>query len=588
MQFIKFASYLSRLEQTTKRLELIDVISEMYLSVKTAEDAQRITYLVQGRVAPFYAPIEFGMGDKLILRAIATSSHRDLTEVDELYSQLGDIGLVAVTIVPVSHSTQESVEYVFDTLYSITQISGEGSVDGKVGILSALLSHIGPEGAKYIVRIVAGNLRLGIGDPTVMESLALARLGNRTYRKNLEKAYNETSDLGIIAKTLWGFEGDAAIEAIEKLRLSVGRPLRSELCERLPNAEKTIEKMGSVVSQFKYDGFRTQMHLDRKKGIVKLYSRNLEETTHAFPELLQGILDQVDAESVILDSEALAYHPDSEEFFVFQETTKRRRKHGIAEMAQALPLRAFVFDILYKNGEPLIDLPVKERLQILEKTVKQNVYPDKSDTLIVSESRFISEAKPLGLMLEESLTKGLEGLVIKKVDSPYEAGARNFNWVKLKHTASDQLKDTVDCVVLGYIFGKGKRTAFGVGALLVGVYDPEQDIFVSISKIGTGLTDEEWVQVRERCDTFVSKEKPARIESEIVPSVWVLPEVVIEVLADEITRSPSHTAGKVGSEPGYALRFPRLVSFRDADKRPEDATNVEEIKELYSMQGKKD
>jgi DNA ligase-1 len=314
----------------------------------------------------------------------------------------------------------------------------------------------------------------------------------------------------------------------------------------------------------------------------------LEETTHSFPELVQGLLDQIDADSVILDSEALAYHVDSQEFFPFQETTKRRRKYGIEEMAAQLPLRAFVFDILYKNGESLLDLPVRERLEILENTVKKNVSSERADTLIVSESRFIDTAEPLGLMLEEALTSGLEGLVIKKVDSPYEAGARNFNWVKLKHTASEQLKDTVDCVVLGYIYGRGKRVAFGVGALLVGLYDKERDVFVSVSKIGTGLTDAEWVEVRERCDKLVSQDKPARIESDITPSVWVEPEVVIEVLADEITRSPLHTAGRTETEPGYALRFPRLVSFRDADKRPEDATNVMEIKELYSMQGKKE
>ncbi len=590
MTFKDLAQFFLKLESTTKRLELIDILSSLFISIETSEEAKKITYLIQGRVAAFYEPIEFGMGDRLIERAITQAYDGEIESVHSHYGKLGDLGLVAedMAIKIGKRPKSLSVDELFEQLQKIAQTSGEGSVEGKVAVLAEILQHSDPNAAKFAVRIVSGRLRLGIGDPTVLEALSNARLGDRKYRKDLEKAYNEASDLGLIAEALWRHEGEKALAAVQKMTVSVGRPLRSELCERLPNAEKTIEKMGTVVSQFKYDGFRTQMHLDRKSGIVKLYSRNLEETTHAFPELIKGLLDQIDADSVILDSEALAYHPESEEFFPFQETTKRRRKYGIEEMAQALPLRAFVFDILYKNGKSLVDLPVRERLEILDATVKKNVDPNRVDTLIVSESRFISEAKPLALMLEEALTKGLEGLVIKKIASPYEAGARNFNWIKLKHTASEQLKDTVDCVVLGYIYGRGKRVAFGVGALLVGVYDKDKDVFVSISKIGTGLSDAEWVAVRERCDQFMSKDKPARVESDIIPSVWVEPEVVIEVLADEITRSPLHTAGKSETEPGYALRFPRLVSFRDADKRPEDATNVVEVQELYSMQGKKE
>jgi DNA ligase-1 len=602
MKFSELANYFSQLEATTKRLELIDILSSLFKKVKTAEDAHQVTYLLQGRVAAFYEPIEFGMGERLLERAIANVYDLEIDKVKVLNGKKGDVALVAESEAERKNCLGSGLKIkdVFLSLVEITQKSGDGSVEGKVEILAELLSKADPLEAKYIMRIVSGRLRLGVGDPTVLEALSLARLGDRKYRKELERAYNEVSDLGVIAETLWGETKDerekikdssenvdSLLKMIGKLRITVGRPVRSELCERLSSPEKTIEKMGTVVSQFKFDGFRTQMHFDRKKKICRLFSRNLEETTPAFPELIQGLMDQIDADSVILDSEALAYHPDSEEFFPFQETTKRRRKHGIEEMAEALPLRAFVFDILYKNGEALVDLSLNERLKILKETIKKNVNPEKADTLMVAECRTISTGEELGLMLNEALTTGLEGLVVKKEDSPYEAGARNFNWVKLKHDASEHLKDTVDCVVLGYIFGRGKRTAFGVGALLVGVYDKERDVFVSISKIGTGLSDAEWVEVRKRCDDLVSKEKPARIESAIVPSVWVEPEVVIEVLADEITRSPLHTAGKTESEPGYALRFPRLITFRDHDKRPEDATSVEEIKELFKLQGKK-
>ncbi|MDQ3238927.1 MAG: ATP-dependent DNA ligase [bacterium] len=589
MNFSELAIYFSRLDKTTKRLELIDILTELFGRISNGEDLKQIVYLIQGRVAAFYEPVEFGMGDRLIERAVALAFDMPIDEVFKQSSQLGDLGLVIEKLNVEGHKNDLTIAEVFEKLSQITRINGDGSVEVKVKALCDILKNVDTLSGKFVVRIISGKLRLGVGDPTILEALSFACLGDRKYRKELERAYNEISDLGVIAQTLrLGNDNEDSLDRIKRLRVSIGRPLRSELCERLPNAQKTIEKMGEVVVQFKYDGFRTQMHLDKSNNICKLYSRNLEETTHAFPEIIKALWDQIDADSVILDSEALAYHPDSEEFFPFQETTKRRRKHDIESMSKTIPLRAFVFDILYKNGECLVGLPASKRLEILDKTIKKNISIDVVDTLIVAESRYIAEPSVLHLMLEESLSKGLEGLVIKKVDSLYEAGGRNFNWVKLKHTASDQLKDTVDCVVLGYIFGRGKRVAFGVGALLVGLYDKEKDMFVSISKIGTGLTDVEWVLVREKCDKFVSDDKPARIDSEIIPSVWVEPEVVIEVLADEITRSPSHTAGKSASEAGYALRFPRLVSFRDSDKRPEDATSVEEIKELYSMQGIKE
>jgi DNA ligase-1 len=407
-----------------------------------------------------------------------------------------------------------------------------------------------------------------------LDALATAKLGDKSQRKLLEGAYNRTSDLGLIAKTLW----DKGLPAVQNLKLMVGYPVRSELCERLPNPQKVIEKMEMVDAQYKYDGFRVQIHKNGDE--VRMFSRNLEEMTHMFPELIEAVRKQIKAKTIILDSEALAYNPESEEFLPFQETTKRRRKHGIEEMAKSLPLKAFVFDILYKDGESLIDEPLTKRMEILKQVLPED------DVLIRTKNQTIKDAKTLSILLEDAISKGLEGLVIKKLESPYEAGARNFNWVKLKRHSSGELNDTIDCVILGYISGKGKRTAFGAGALLVGVYDSEKDEFVSVSKIGTGLTDEEWREVHKRADAISLEKKPARVSSNIIPSVWIRPEIVIEILADEITRSPIHTAGKTETEPGYALRFPRLVSFRNADKKAEDATSVTELVEMYHQQGK--
>ncbi len=580
MTFSQLSEYFEKLEATSSRLALIDILSDLFRA-SSEQDIEMVVYLTQGRIAPFFSAFEIGMADKSVAQALAVFHGSTKEHILNLYQKKGDMGKVA-ELLNSKLKTQNSkltVRDVFGTFTQIAKTSGEGTVEKRIHLLSELLKHADSLSAKYLVRIPLGNLRLGIGDPTILDGLATAKLGDKSKRKLLEGAYNRTSDLGLIAKTLF----EHGIGAVEHLKVQVGKPIRSELCERLPTPEKTIEKMEIVDVQYKFDGFRVQIHKDGDN--VTMFSRNLENMTHMFPELIKGTLEQVKAKTAILDTEALAYNVESEEFLPFQETTKRRRKHGIEEMAKKLPLKAFVFDILYKNGESLIDKPLSERIEVLKKTVHED------GILIPSKNYTVSDHKKLALLLEDAVSKGLEGLVVKRLDSKYEAGGRNFNWVKLKRHSSGELNDTIDCVILGYITGKGKRTAFGAGALLVGVYDKKTDEFVTVSKIGTGLSDEEWKEIHKRADKIKIDHKPPRVRSSIEPSVWIKPEIVIEVLADEITRSPNHTAGASVSstgekEPGYALRFPRLVTFRSHDKKPEDATTVEELIKMYKQQGK--
>ena len=576
MKFSEFSEYLDKLEATSSRLSLIQILSELFKKTP-ADEIDKIVYLTQGRIAPFFAPIEIGMAEKNVAKSLATVYDVSVEEVTKEFRKKGDLGLVAGDLAK-NHELRIknqglSVSDVFETLTQVAKTSGEGTVEKRQKLLTDLLKKLDPTSAKHLVRIPLRATRLGIGDPTVLDALATAKLGDKTKRKVLEGAYNRTSDLGLIAKTLW----KKGLSGVEKLEVRVGSPIRSELCERLPNAEKVIEKMSAVDVQYKYDGFRVQIHKSGKE--VRMFSRNLEEMTHMFPEIIKGTLEQVRADSVILDTEALAYNPASEEFLPFQETTKRRRKHGVEEAAKKLPLKAFVFDILYKNGKQLLDVSLEKRMKILDEVIKTD------GTLIRTKNQTIKDPKELNLLLEDAISKGLEGLVVKRLDSPYEAGGRNFNWVKLKRHSDGELSDTIDCVVLGYITGRGKRAEFGAGALLIGVYDSKKDEFVSVSKLGTGLTDEEWREIFKRADKIKVDKKPARVNSNIEPSVWIRPEIVIEVLADEITRSPNHTAGKTDKEPGYALRFPRMIKFRN-DKKAEEATTVEELIKMFEHQGR--
>lgn len=570
MKFSELAAHLDQLEATNSRNELVRILSEVYRA-SSGDAIEQITYLIQGRLAPFFAPVEIGLGERLLLTAIAMAYRTPKDEVSKLYRQIGDLGVTAQRLAPKTGREPPSVAEVHQRLSEIAGTSGTGSLQRKLDLFAGLLGELDPVSAKHLVRITVGKMRLGIGDPTVLDALSFAKRGDRSLRPVLEAAYNRTSDLGLIARTLWAED----VPGLEALKVTVGKPLRCQLAERLPDPESVIRKLGMVGVQPKYDGFRVQIHKDADQ--VSIFSRNLETMTSMFPELVAAA-NRLMVESVILDGEAIAYNPESEEYVPFQETTARRRKEGIEEFALRVPLRAFVFDVMYRDGSDLTPLPYEKRFEIVDEVLTE------SDTLLTAPLTKTDSVEVLTRELLDNISRGLEGVVAKRLDSPYQAGARNFNWVKLKRIASGELTDTIDVVLLGYYGGKGKRAEFGAGALLAGVYDSDRDEFVTISKLGTGLSDEGWREIHKRVSPLEASHKPARVNSILVPDVWLRPEVVVEVLADEITPSPRHTAGKVGNEPGFALRFPRIISFRSEDKKPEDATTVREIREMFDQQ----
>jgi DNA ligase-1 len=568
--FAELSSFLDRLESTSSRNELVKTLAELY-SKASPDEIQPMTYLIQGRLVPFFEPVEIGLGEKLVMAAIAQAFATPADEVAKRFGQLGDLGLLASQLSTHGTTTSLSVNDVHARLMEIAGAAGTGSVERKRSLFAGLLQAVDPISAKHLVRITLGRLRLGIGDPTVLDALSFASKGDRSLRPVLEGAYNRVSDLGLIAKTLWS-GGETAVNA---LKVTVGRPIRSQLAERLPNPEAVIKRLGMVAVQPKYDGIRVQIH---KNGAeVRVFSRNLEDYTLMFSELTAAARE-LKGKTLILDGEAIAYSKELEEYLPFQLTASRRRQHGIEQAALDLPLVAFIFDILYRNGRDLTELPYEERLAMVDQVIAG------STVLLPAPIIKTDSVEVLTKSLLDNISQGLEGVVVKRPDSKYQAGARNFNWVKLKRHTSGELNDTVDLVLLGYYFGKGKRAEFGVGALLAGVYDADRDRFATITKLGTGLSDAEWRQIHERADKLQVDHRPARVDSILTPDVWLEPEVVVEVMADEITPSPRHTAGRVGEESGFALRFPRVVSFRGADKRPEDATTVKEIGELFRQQ----
>lgn len=580
MTFSTLAEYFEKLEATPKRLELTSILSALFKKSDSAEIA-KICYLIQGRVAPFFEPVEIGMAEMTIAQAVAKAFDADKDSVVKSYRHLGNMGLAAQKLaekVKVKVKSAKSVSEVFDDLLKIAKFTGKGTVEQKVSTLADLLQKLDPVSVKHVVNIPLGTLRLGIGDPTALNALSLAKHGDKSLRPVLENAYNKTSDLGYVAETYFKY-GESGLKNI---KLIIGKPVRPALAERLPNAHEAVKRLGAeFAAEPKFDGFRVQAHKDGDK--VTLFSRNLENTTHAFPDIVAGIKKEVASKSAILEGEAIAYNPQTQEFLPFQETTKRRRKYKIDEMAKLLPLVLFAFDLLYLAGRDITQKPYKERRKLLE-----SIIPQGGQQVKLAEHRVLHKAEQINKFFNEAVAEGLEGLMLKKLESPYAAGGRGFHWIKFKRGQSGELTDTIDCVLLGVYTGRGKRTEFGVGGLLVGVYDKKKDEFATISRIGTGFTDEEFRKVNNIAQKLKLKHKPSRVNAKIEPSFWVEPKVVLEILADEITRSPVHTAGwdqKIGS--GFALRFPRLVKFREADKRPEDATTVTEIEKMYHHQFKK-
>ena len=585
MLFEEVANYYDKLESTSSRLTMIDVLTEMLLKAKKGE-VRDIIYMTLGTPAPAFKGIDLGMAEKLAEEAIATATGESRESVDRSFKKTGDLGTSAEQMVSTGRlrrmgSGKFDVGDVMGTMLKIAGTSGPGSKDAKIKLLANLIAASRPVEARYIVRFALGELRLGAGDATILEALSKAATGDREFKDKLEEAYNICSDLGLVGETLMR-EGK---KGIEEFKVTLFEPIRPALAERLPTAEEILARMnGRCAVESKYDGLRTQVHMDRAKKRVEIFSRRLERVTDMFPELTQAALKEVHADSAILDGEAIAYDEATNQFHPFQETMQRKRKHGIEEKSEELPLHLFAFDLLYLNGESYLNRRYAERRDELERVVK-------GDGTIRFSDRIIAE-KPAALdkYFDEAVEDGLEGIVAKDLGAPYIAGARKFSWIKMKRSYKGELEDTVDLVAVGYYRGKGIRTEFGFGGILAAVYDDKRDMFETITRIGTGFTEGMMRTFKSTLEKTRVAKKPARVDALVEPDFWIEPRYVVTVKADEITKSPMHTAGRHREgegEVGYALRFPRIVGggIRE-DKSPEDATTANEIEEMFKQQRK--
>lgn len=576
MLFKDVGQYFSQIDATSSRLEITKLLAEL-LGKATPTEAAIICNLSLGQLNPPYIGTQFNIAEKSMIKVITDVLDVSASTVTERAKKLGDLGLVVEegNWRPTSSLT---IHEVNKKLHEIEQISGAGSQDEKSEAMFSLIKALDHTSAKYVVRIVLGKLRMGFSDMTIIDALSWMEAGNKSLKTPIETAYNICADIGIIASTL----KEDGIKGIEKMRIHVGIPIRPAAAERLPTAKAVIEKLGTCVAQPKLDGFRLQIHIDNthKTPKIHFFSRNLQDMSAMFPDIADAA-KIINVDTIICEGEAIGYDAETDTFAPFQETIKRKRKHGIEEMASELPMKVFLFDLMYADGKDCLDMTHEERRKKL-----LQIFKKQGDAAIqVIPEQPMRTAKELEEYLAENIASGLEGLVIKKPDAIYQAGTRNFNWIKLKRAQMGHLEDTVDCVILGYYAGAGKRAHFGIGAFLVGVYDSKKDCFETIAKVGTGLKDADWKELKKRCDAYKVIKQPKNVvcAPTLAPTVWTSPDIVVQIKADEITQSPVHTAGKTHDKLGYALRFPRFISYRE-DKSPEEATSVHEIIEMYRDQ----
>lgn len=585
MNYTEIADAYEKIEATTKRLQITDLLVE--LLKKTPKNLlDKVVYLTQGKLYPDFEGVEIGVAERSAIKVLARAAGRSESEILASLQKSGDIGETAKTFLAkrkqstlFGASKPLTIQRVYETFNKMAKTSGSGAGEAKLSMLTALLGDASPSEAKYILRTVTGSLRLGIADMTVLDALAIAYGGGKEAREQIERAYNISSDLGRVAKVV----AEEGLEGIKRYEVTVFEPVRPMLAERLASPEEILEKFsGKCVAEYKYDGERIQLH--KKSKEVVLFSRRMEKISDQYPDAVELVKQKVSAKEAILEGECVAMDLETGEMRPFQELMHRRRKYGVEEAISQYPVSLFMFDALYVDGKDYTQEPYPERRKALERALA------KSDRLTLAKQSLVDSPKKLEAFFEEAIGDGCEGVICKSVskESVYQAGARGWLWIKYKRDYQSEMTDTVDLVAVGAFHGRGKR-AGSYGALLLATYNKKADTFETVTKCGTGFTDKDLEQLPLTLKKHEVPRKHSRVVSTLEADVWFEPALVMEVLGAEITLSPIHNCAmdRIRKGSGLAIRFPRFTGKYRNDKAPEDATTSDEIVEMYRRQLKK-
>ena len=580
MKFSEISDSFERMESTAKRLELTDILVEL-LKKTPVEIISRVVYLIQGKLRPNFEGVELGVAEKLAMKSIAKSAGTSIEKIIDDYNTGGDLGLTAANILKQKTQTTFAAEIitlerVYDTLFKIAKLEGRRSQDMKIKYISSLLNDANPIEAKFLLKILLGTLRLGIAENTLMDALAIAFTGKKDNRELIEDAYNVSSDLGHVSEIV----AKEGIEGIKKFQVELFNPIRPMLADRVKNVEEVFKKFqGEFAAEYKLDGERAQIH--KKGNDIIIFSRSLENITQYYPDIVENIPNSITSDNCILEAEVVAVNENTGDFLPFQELMHRRRKYKVEQAVSDYPITVNFFDVLYVNEKKSLDMPYSERRNILKKIVREDKF-----TKVIHMSIIKNETDVLEV-LENSINSGCEGLMLKVLNAQYRAGIRGSNWLKLKREYENDLGDSLDLIVVGAFFGKGRRTG-RYGTLLLSTYNADNDTFPTVCKVGTGFTDETLDQLYQILSNNVILKKNSRVESDMEADVWFEPNLIIEIVASEITLSPIHKTGfdVLRKESGLALRFPKFTGKIRTEKSIEDASTDEEVIALYNSQKK--
>jgi len=580
MEFSIISEMFEMMEKTTKRIELTNILVEL-LKKTPKKIIPNVVYLLQGIIRPNFEGVELGIAEKLAIRAIAKSSGLSIKKIEDDYRKMGDLGLTASNTLKLKTQTtftteKITLERVYETLFKIAKLEGKGSQDLKMKHISSLLNDATPLEAKFVLKILLGTLRLGIAENTVMDALAIAFTGKKENREQIENAYNVSSDLGKVSLIV----ATDGIDEIKKFKISLFSPIRPMLADRVQSEKDVIKKMPEqFAAEYKLDGERVQIHKQSDKII--LFSRRLENITQYYPDIVENIGKSLNVNEGIFEAEIVPINENTGDFLPFQELMHRRRKYKLDEAVSQYPITVNFFDVLYFDKKDCLNLEYSERRKILEQIIHEDNFSKLVPMLFVKNENEIED------FLENSINAGCEGLMLKTPSAPYRAGTRGSNWLKLKREYRNELGDSFDLIVIGAYFGRGRRTGL-YGTLLLATYNPEKDNFPSICKVGTGFTDESLDQLYQILSNKVTLKKNPRIVSEMEADIWFEPELVLEIVASEITLSPIHKTGLdlIRKSSGFALRFPKFTGKIRYEKAVEDASTGEEVFALYKRQSK--
>lgn len=578
MRFVELVNSYEMIEATSSRISMTNYLTDLFKNTPE-EDIDKVIYLTEGKLYPPFMGIELGMAEKMALRALSSATGMSRDKIENEYKKKGDIGLLAEEMLKAKIQTtffkrELLVEDVYESLDKIARMTGSGSTDTKIRILAGLLGDATPKEAKYIMRLITGKMRLGIANMTIIDALSQAFVGGR--KDEVERIYNITSDLGEISREL----KKNGLEGIKKYNAKVGRPIRMMLAQRMNNAAEIIEQLGMAICEYKYDGMRIQIHKSGNK--ISLFTRNLENVTDQYPDIIKYVSKNLKVDNTIVEGECVAVDIDTGFLLPFQELMHRRRKYDIEEKAEKFPANIYLFDILLAEGKDLMTKSLIMRREILKNSIIE------TDGFKMSHSIISDNIIAIEKFFESAIENGCEGLILKDLEGTYQAGARGWSWIKLKRTYQSKMIEPIDVVIVGAFMGRGRRSGT-YGALLVAVYDQEKDLFPTISKVGSGFTDEELYDLPKILKDYKLEKRHPRVESLMEADVWFEPKIVLETIGDELTLSPIHLCAfdKIRKDAGIAIRFPRFTHNWRYDKSPEDATTVSEIMDIYKLQLKK-